>query len=299
MSVAYTVPQRLVRKAVTHRSSVTAIDGKYPPLASDTSWAVNPGSFDRCRFITNLVVRGTTALADDPILTFRPYVRISEDRDTHVAACETVTYTRPRLQDLTSIKACFTTNIGVNFTDGSAAVIDNSSSGASNYMDVSSLDTIANGDYILIGGPCPFMGAAIDMNTTNSNAATLAVTYWNGAWTAVGNATDGTASGGATLGADGQVTWDLPTDWTAATVATVSGAAATGAPAGSHYWVRLGVSAALDATCTITEVDLLMPMRAGIDVQVDGDDCYLRVVSQDASVMGTVALSGSVAVSWR
>lgn len=267
-----------------HRT-ITALDGKYPPLNSDAAWAANPGNRSKARFYCNLRVRGTTALLDDPILTMRPYVR-NGGASGYVAAGETVSYTRPRLQDLSTIKLQKTTDDGANYTDYSANVIDNGAGVAT----LSSLDTVANGDWIVVGGPVPFMGAAMDMSTNvNANAATLTAEYWNGsAWTALTNVTDGTASGGATFGADGQITWTMPADWASSTINAIAA-----------YWVRLSVSAALDASTEITECDLLMPLCCGIDVQADGDDVFLMLQTQDAAVTGTVAYSGTIRVSWR
>ena len=114
--------------------------------------------------------------------------------------------------------------------------------------------------------------------------------YWNGtAWAALANGTDGTLTGGFTLGVDGQMTWDLPVAglWAASTIATIEA-----------YWVRIGVSAALDADTTADELDLLMPIQVSIDLEVMGDDALLYLESLSA-VTGTVAYSGSVSLVWR
>jgi len=89
----------------------------------------------------------------------------------------------------------------------------------------------------------------VDVTNTNSTASVMTVTYWNGsAWTSA-SATDGTASGGATLAIDGEVSWTLPTD-EATTTLTISGTAFTG------WIIRFAVSVALDATVSIDQIIL-------------------------------------------
>jgi hypothetical protein len=283
--------------AALHRT-ITALWGKQPPLSTDANWSANPGQRSRARFLTDLVVRGCTALLDDPIITFRPYIR----NGAYVAAAETVSYTRSRLKDLNTIKFLHTHDNGANYTDDSAAVIDNN---AATQSDLDALDTLANLDYFVIGGPVPFMGAALDMDAANvnANAATLVVEYASHAtagvidgWTAVTNLTDGTiAVATKTLSGDGQISWGMPAAgaWVAG---TLPGA---GAPVTSCYWIRCSVSAAISANVDVEECDLLMPIRAAIDVQVDGDDAILTLMSQDVAVTGTVAYSGSIYLSWR
>ena len=269
---------------ITHRT-ITALDGQIQPLAGDSSWDTNPTGAKTARFLTAVVVRGTTALADDPVLTFQPYVR-SGGSTGSVGGATSVTYTRPRLENLSSVKVQKTVDDGVSYTDYSANVIDDS---AGTVADFSSLDTLANGDWIIVGATTsPIMGAAWDMTTLNATAATFTLQYWDGAaWQALANGTDGTLAAGATFGADGQMTWDMPTDWESSSLNSVTA-----------YWARISVSAALDATTTAEELDLLFPIQASIDVDVQGDDVLLYLESL-SSVTGTIAYSGSVALSWR
>jgi hypothetical protein len=90
----------------------------------------------------------------------------------------------------------------------------------------------------------------IDVTNTNSTVSTMTVTYWNGsAWTGVSNFSDGTALSSATLGQDGEVTWDLPTD-EATTTLTISGTPFTG------WIIRFAVSVTLDATVSIDQIIL-------------------------------------------
>jgi len=275
--------------STAHRT-LTALDGQYPPLPGHASWAANPGA-NKARFLLDLAVRGTTALADDPTLIVRPYIRHG-GASGYVAGGESVTYTRPRLKDLAAaVKAQFTTDVGATYTDNSTEVNDSTTG----VMTLNSLDTIANGDWVVIGGPVPFCGIAADLTNLNSNAATMTVEYWNGsAWTAVTGLTDGTSTGGFAFGVDGQITWtgaaaaSTPSNWAASTINSISA-----------YWVRIGFSAALDASVTLTEVDLLLPIKAAIDVQADGDDVLLMLESISAGLTGTVAYNGNSRLSWR
>ena len=277
---------------VLHRT-ITALDGAFAPLATDADFYENPVMFPgdediKCRFYVDLVIRGTTGLLDDPVITFRPYARNGGTGGV-VAACDSVQFTRPRLKDLTSIKYQKTVNVGVAYTDYSAVVIDNN---VATFAVLSALDTFANGDWIVIGGPVPFCGAAIDMTANvNVNASVLSAEYWNGAaWVALTNLTDGTiAVAGRTHSGDGQITWTMP----------AAGLWATGLlGAITAYWVRLTVSAALSAAVEVCECDLLMPMKVGIDVMSDQDAMVLRLGSQDAAVTGTVVIEGTIRVNW-
>ena len=76
-------------------------------------------------------------------------------------------------------------------------------------------DTLANSDFLLIGSHLPFRGVQVDVGTdVNAVANALTAAYWDlgsgvGTWTSL-SATDGTASGGASLAIDGAVTWTVP-----------------------------------------------------------------------------------------
>ncbi len=269
---------------IAHRT-ITALDGLFPPLPSDANWETNPGGKTIARFFIDLVVRGTTGLTNDPVVVFRPYVR-NGGAAGYVAAGASLSYTRPRLQDAPTIKFQKTVNNGVAYTDYSANVIDNGALVAT----LSALDTVANGDWVVIGGPVPFLGAAMDMSANvNANAAVLTAEYWNGAaWAALSSVVDGTINAGATFGVDGQITWAIPADWQPSTINAITA-----------YWVRLSVSAALDAATEVTEMDLLMPIKPLVDIQVDGDDVMLAIESQSAVVAGTPAYDGTFWLSWR
>jgi hypothetical protein len=280
---------------VLHRT-ITGLWGMVPPPAAHADWMEQPAIYldlheedQITRFYVDLVIRGATGLADDPIITFRPYVRNGGVTGV-VAAGQPVTFTRPRLKDLTTIKYQKTVNIGVAYTDYSAVVIDNN---VATFAVLSALDTVANGDWLVVGGPVPFCGAAIDMTANvNVNASVLTAEYWNGAaWVALTNLVDGTiAVAGRTHSGDGQLSWTMPAAglWAASTIATINA-----------YWVRLSVSAALSAAVEVCECDLIMPMRCGIDFHTDQDAAMLCLESQDAVVTGTLVYDGTIRCSWR
>lgn len=121
----------------------------------------------------------------------------------------------------------------------------------------SSLDTLANGDYIYVGTPVPIRGVRVDVDGSHPNGtnSVLTVKYWNGAaWTDI-TATDGTASTGKTFGQDGAITWTVPTihsgGWTPRNV-----------EGKSAFWTRWEVSAALDSDTLIANMYALAESSA-------------------------------------
>lgn len=77
---------------------------------------------------------------------------------------------------------------------------------------LSSLAAAPNG-YIYVGSPLPIRGVRADVDAPNGTASVMTGEYWNGsAWAAL-TITDGTASGGATMAVDGDVTWTVPAAW--------------------------------------------------------------------------------------
>lgn len=161
------------------------------------------------------------------------------------------------------------------------------------------LDALAATAFLYIGAYVPFRGIAVTMDgaKVNANAATLSMAYWNGAWKAQ-TITDGTAAAGATLAQTGNVTWTVPTDWTA----TKLGSTVVGGPVSNpdlanfapysnrpKYWLRLAVSAALSVSVEANSIFALnrstayaemvqdsllqfrIPQKGGADV--DGPSC--------------------------
>lgn len=137
-----------------------------------------------------------------------------------------------------------TINSGGAYTDYTAAVGDDNSA---TYADLSALDTVANGDWLVIGADGPFRQILVAMDASvNTNVSTLTVSFWNGtAWRSVLNKTDGTKSGSITLAQGGTIKFDFPDGWEASTIDSVKA-----------YYVRLSVSAALSAAVHVTEVRL-------------------------------------------
>jgi hypothetical protein len=138
-------------------------------------------------------------------------------------------------------------------TDYSEVAQDNNTA---TVVDLSSLDTAANLDFLYLGSHLPFRGVLVDVNATNSTVSVLSTDYWNGtAWTNA-TSTDNTTSGGATLAVDGTIVWTVPTDWAKIDLATA--VATTGAAVRDRstplYWVRFKVSVQLDASTTLSSV---------------------------------------------
>lgn len=271
--------------------TITALDGQFCPAPESSAfWTLNPRSYaggaEKARLIAVLNVRGTTALADNPILTLRPYVR-SGGTGGECGAGTAQTFTRPRIADApASVKIQKTTD-GSTYTDYSAAVNDNS---ATTQADLDALSTIAASDWFVAGAPTVFTGFAADMDATNRNviASVMSCEFWDGAaWAAVSNFTDGTASGGATLTQDGQVTWAIPSGWATSTINSISA-----------YWARCGVSVTISAQVDVEELDIIQPIRAAVDLVVNGDDAGLLVESVSGGT-GTLAYDGTIKVVWK
>lgn len=126
---------------------------------------------------------------------------------------------------------------------------------------LSSLSTVANGDWVLLGSHLPFRGVQVDVDGTNSTASvTATLSYWNGgAWVDL-SATDGTSSS-THLDQDGAITWTVPSAWKLETLKTI--ADATGLSITSEdfpgkneflYWVRWEVDDALDSSTTANSI---------------------------------------------
>lgn len=85
--------------------------------------------------------------------------------------------------------------------------------------------------------------------TVNAVAATMAVAYWNGAWTAL-TKTDNTAVAGATLAQTGTVTWTAPTDALPYYMYGRCG-----------YWLKITFSAALTTGTCVAECEYTAAMQ--------------------------------------
>lgn len=274
--------------AQTAYRTTTALDGVFCPSPdAAVYWAVNPGGYANgerlARFMVTLTTRGTTALADNPIITLRALIRAGGT--TGMCGIGTsFTATRPRLADSsTSLKVKKTVD-GAAYTDYSTEANDNA---AATHVNLNALDTLANNDWLLVSAPSPFIGLAVDMDTAvNAVASTMTCQYWNGAWTGVSSFVDGTRTT-AILAQDGQITWALPSDWVPSTIDTVTA-----------YQLRCTTSAALTATVSVDEIEAILPTRVAIDVTVDGDDAGLLIESNSGGT-GTLAFDGTIKVVWK
>lgn len=120
---------------------------------------------------------------------------------------------------------------------------------------VATLNSFASTSAIWVGSHLPFRGLFVDVTNTNTNVSALSGTYYNGTAMTDISITDGTASGGRTLNADGLVTWTVPTDWQPESLRTL-GSAATSIRRASDplYWVKFVVTAALDASVSVVSM---------------------------------------------
>lgn len=158
---------------------------------------------------------------------------------------------------------------------------------------LSSLDTALNLDYVYLGSHLPFRGAFADVDATNANASALSGEYWTGsAWAALSGVSDGSAAAGATFAQDGAITWTVPADW--APVALKDAVATTGAAVPHRgvplYWVRLKVSAALDASTTLDSLCALNRSTAYAEL-VSGRVLEMRVTRGIGGVGAVEALT--------
>ncbi len=147
---------------------------------------------------------------------------------------------------LTIIKTSDLLATQANMTDYS----DNAQDGStSTKVTLSSLGTSAT-SFIYVGAATPFGGVEIDVAATNSNASVLTVKYRKSddTWADI-SATDGTASAGATMAQDANVTWTVPTDWKSAKLfETGDSPLHLGVTMEEMFWTRWEVSIALDST---------------------------------------------------
>jgi hypothetical protein len=136
-----------------------------------------------------------------------------------------------------------------NITDYSDAAQDSSTA---TDVTLSSLGTAAQGDFVYVGSWTPFGGVSIDVDAANGNASVLTVKYRksDNTWATI-SATDGTDSGGASMGVDGAVTWTVPSDWiTTSLYAAGDTKLRVGLATQEMFWTRWEWSAALDSSTT-------------------------------------------------
>ena len=123
---------------------------------------------------------------------------------------------------------------------------------ASTDVDVGSLSTLANGDFLLVGSYLPFRGVYVDVDAANTQGTATTSVYYaaSGVWTD-SSATDGTNST-MTFAVDGLVVWTVPSGWTPTTLKALYPHTPDSKYTNlNYYWTRWSVSAAL-ADTTIT-----------------------------------------------
>lgn len=107
---------------------------------------------------------------------------------------------------------------------------------SSTSVTITTLDTYANNECLFICTPVPANKLTWDLGSVNNNAATGTLSYRknDNTW-ADTSETDGTINSNATMGKDGSMTWDTPSDEIPTMMFGVSG-----------YWYRWVTSAQLD-----------------------------------------------------
>lgn len=173
---------------------------------------------------------------------------------------------------------------------------------ASTVVTLSSLDTLANGDFLLVGAELPFRGVYVTMTATvNGTESTLAVHYWksDSTW-ADASVTDGTKSGSTAFAQSGLAYWTVPADWMPVALDSIySGAKladGTGTFTGSTVYLVPGantVTCTAAGTCTIT-----LPTGATGMVRGSGSGGGTMAVTSEPVVLAaganTVTTSGTV-----
>lgn len=168
------------------------------------------------------------------------------------------------------------------YTDFTAAATDRISTQAINSFE-GAADPYK--DFIYLGCDVPFRGVFVDITNTNSNASVANALYPTAQDTWAGlTETDGTAVTGATLAQDAAITWTVPTDW----VKTTQGGY------GQFFWVRIGVTATLDATVSIANLVPLGVETARIAATIlAAPTAIMPRYIFDSDVVGGIECSGS------
>jgi len=140
--------------------------------------------------------------------------------------------------------------------DGSAALSNVPTEGRDYSVEVSdgraatvavldALDTFANNECIFIGVPIKFKSVTVTVSLPNGSASVLSGYYRknDNTWAALSGFSDGTTSGGATLAQNGTISWTVPSDWKENYMFSQN-----------KFWIRLQVSAQLDAEVEVSSV---------------------------------------------
>lgn len=129
---------------------------------------------------------------------------------------------------------------------------------AATHVVLSSLDTLANGDFLLIGSHLPFRGVWCDVDGSNAagDSTTTAIHYFSGPWTAL-SVTDGTDTG-RPFAQDGLVYWTMPTAglWLEGKLKDMYPNCTSTAyyMTQALYWTRWTVDAALENSVTLDQM---------------------------------------------
>ncbi len=158
-------------------------------------------------------------------------------------------------------------------TEYSSAAQDGS---ASTDVVLSSLGTAAQLDFLYVGSPLPFGGVQVDVDAANGTASVITVKYRKSdlTWADI-TATDGTASGGASMAVDGAVTWTAPSDWIPSSLIAAGDTNLTSPPLGTPlFWTRWEFSAGLDSSTTLNSM-----------LAISKETLYFELVSGDTFEM--------------
>ena len=162
---------------------------------------------------------------------------------------------------------------GANFTDFTTEANDGS---IITTINISSLDTLANGDFLLVGHPRPFAGVMFygrgGDTTFNVNTSVMSAHIWNGtSWVAITiqdftsrDFGDATGNGQASQGKTGLANFTqdpVVLGWAADTIDNIFSVTED---TQSNFWVRYTFSAALEANTHRTAIELL-PYRPSVD----------------------------------
>ncbi len=177
-----------------------------------------------------------------------------------------------------------TRDSGATLTDLTAAAAGQDPAARAN---VGALHPRGSGQWLLVGHPQRFAALAVQVNPTrNLRRAALAAEFWNGAaWAPVAGLTDGTAEGGVTLAADGEVRFEEPRAWP---LAQLHGRRA--------YWLRLSVSGRVSSATRIGRLRALEVRRA--DLFAAAGAVLARVSSETGAPMLSTCADGGAASTW-
>ena len=120
-------------------------------------------------------------------------------------------------------------------------------------LNLNSFSTLANGDAIYVGCHIPFRALHVDVQAVNGTSNDIAVAYSTSGLATL-TVTDNTDTG-ASLAADGTITWTVPTDWEARAFNDVFSARFRSQLYTDRlYWLRLSWSAAMDSATTVNQI---------------------------------------------